>query len=687
MAAVGRGPRAVGRALDHLAKWPQPVGGVVRFFSSLWLGLLWLFLTAMYIAVGSGFASLRARLEMTDMQFFNSWPMVVLMALLALTLSVVTVRRIPLTLYKLGPWTVHVGILVLLAGCFIYFSQKHEGLVRIFLNRTENTYYDNTERALYVQRVDPANSNAPLGKQAMAALPELPYFYEHLSREAYPQGKDNPLNMTVPSETMAQADAAFQGVTVRVVGYYPDADMNGRFVAGAAPADGKSANPAVLVALEEPRDAEMKNRRPLLDRMLVGQIPRQRIMDDEDAPLGLEYLHHPTREKQADVTATFNGPLGMTVRVPKLGVERVYSIEPGKAITVEGTPYVLTPGEISAMPMRSAGYEGAMSSMIAIQVVRHDAKGDFRFERQAMFRFPERSPDWIDGPNGQRKRVQDRVDQDLQISFHDARKDQFWIVEQEDGTLSLVHRTAEGAVTKQAMEVGRPAAMTTASGRLALTVAEQIAHAIQMPRVIPPRFREPARDAASVMANSMVAIEVSRGEWEQRYLYAPFVQFANGQGPAVIEPTLVDVPGVGRLAMLFSTVRRPLPAAVTLKQFDVVKRPGALRSISDWISTVEIAPAGGGSAVKQQVSLNHPTKDQGLVYYQSGWSGREDAPPEEQFTILGVGNRPGTGMMTAGAMLMIAGILYAFYVAPLLLKRRKERLAAYASGGAVQEAA
>ena len=43
-----------------------------------------------------------------------------------------------MTLFKMGSWTVHIGILTLITGCVWYFSQKHEGSVRIYLKKTVN---------------------------------------------------------------------------------------------------------------------------------------------------------------------------------------------------------------------------------------------------------------------------------------------------------------------------------------------------------------------------------------------------------------------------------------------------------------------------------------------------------------------------------------------------------------------
>ena len=120
---IGNFPAAAGRFLDRLARRPL-IGPPVRFFSSVWLGILWLLLLGLYIGVGSGLPSMRAKLEMTDLQFFDAWPMRIILAGLALTLTVVTLRRIPLTLFKLGVWTVHIGILTLITGAVCYFPTR-----------------------------------------------------------------------------------------------------------------------------------------------------------------------------------------------------------------------------------------------------------------------------------------------------------------------------------------------------------------------------------------------------------------------------------------------------------------------------------------------------------------------------------------------------------------------------------
>ncbi len=429
MAAVGRIPAGVGRLLDRLANGPPPIRWFVRAFSSVWLGILWLVLVGAYIAVGSGFASLCAHLEMTDLQFFDAWPMVTLLALLAVNLSIVTLRRIPLTLYKVGVWLVHIGILTLITGCVLYFSQKREGSMRIFLNQSVGAYYDTTERALYLTRMDPANPAQAAGPEIMVPLKDLPIYYERLARNPANGLPGKPLDLAIPAAALAP-DPQLAGLTVRITGFYPYADLDEAWTAG--PAGAPPDNPAILVGL---RSGSAEG-----GQWLVAKRPATRVMEAPDIPFAVEYLYHPTAEQLADVTASFMGDEAITVRIPKLKIDRTYVVAPDQPIAVEGSPYTLTPRQIMAMPLRSAGYEGLSTTMLLTEIVRKDARGDFRFDRDVLFRFPERSPDFITTADGQQKRIQDRVDNDIQLSFHDASRDQFWIVEDDKGQLALPPR-------------------------------------------------------------------------------------------------------------------------------------------------------------------------------------------------------------------------------------------------------
>src|SRR6185437_8463312 len=125
---------------------------------------------------------------------------------------------IPLTLFKLGVWTVHIGILTLLTGCVIYFSQKQEGAVRIFLHQTASDCYDVTERSLYTYPMK-ADGTVDTAAAVMTRLPGLPIYYEHIAE------RNNAIDMPVPVSALTGVNGALKDASLKIVGYYPYAEL------------------------------------------------------------------------------------------------------------------------------------------------------------------------------------------------------------------------------------------------------------------------------------------------------------------------------------------------------------------------------------------------------------------------------------------------------------------------------
>jgi hypothetical protein len=85
--------------------------------------------------------------------------------------------------------------------------------------------------------------------------------------------------------------------------------------------------------------------------------------------------------------------------------------------------------------------------------------------------------------------------------------------------------------------------------------------------------------------------------------------------------------------------------------------------------------------------------DTRFKFSQSGWDSggwtdtkeRADAGelkrPYGRFTILGVGNNPGIKIIALGAVLTCAGIPWAFYIKPWMIRRRKSAFAKAAAEG------
>lgn len=649
---IGKAPATVGKGLDHLAKLPI-IGPIIRLFSSVIFGLVILGLIGTYIAVGSGFAGLRAKMEMTDLEFFDAWPMQLLLLLLVLDLSIVTLRRIPMTLFKMGSWTVHIGILTMITGCVWYFSCKEEGSVRIYLNQTVDHCYDVTERALYAFPMK-ADGTFDTANPRISRMPGMPIYFEHIAEQG------NPLDYAMPNILGDNA----KNISAKVVGYYPSAVM--------------------------PRGVSivLMNGQSISPEQRLLNSPAERILDADEAPFGIEYLRNPTPEQKKDLLASFEGKLGLVVRVPGQNIERIYPAEINKPITVEGTPYTLVPKEVGAIPMISKGYEGAFSSMLTVAVTRKDAQGTFEFERQSIFRFPERSPDWV-MENGQKKRKQGGVDANIDIRFIDGTRPQIWVVEESAGAaskpiISIYYRENGKAVQAQTKDDLATIPLTQ------LPTLKLHAEAGGKPQIIPPTQRPRGQTAMDAMQLSIIELELTGPNgWKQGEVYIPFSPFATvgteqdqdnpDEQPVGKPPAVVDVPGVGKVGLLMATTKRPLPADVTLTKFEPVHYPGAQKFYADYLSTIDVKNKSTGQQHTLVAQLNGPAADQGLYYFQSGWDGDDHAPPEKRYTVLGVGNRPGIWVMTTGALLIIAGIGFAFYVKPILLKKKKAQLAAWAA--------
>jgi hypothetical protein len=661
---VGRLPAALAGVLNRVAGVPV-AGRMIRLFSSVWLGIALLALIGAYIAIGSGAPRLRARLEMTDLQFFDAWPMRVLLGLLVLDLVVVTIRRIPLTLFKLGAWTVHLGILTLIAGCVWYFSCKQEGSVRLFLNQSADYCYDVTERALYAYPVKP-DGTLDTAHLTITPLPQLPIYYEHLPEQG------DPVGITV-ANVIAGSDAV-----VRIGGYYPSAVLEPVDYRSGVPSEAGQ-GPALALALGT-------GRQTFGEAWLFARTPAERLLES-NLPFAVEYLRHPATQRVRDLQTSFAGSAALTVRLAKLGIERTYVVHEGTPIQIEGSPYTLTPRQIQEMPMLSKGYENTGSTALVVDVERREGPSVVRFRRDCLFRYPERSPDFVE-ENGRQVRRQDGVDPDIQMVFHDAAQAQAWIVEADDGALALIVRGTDGTSTTRVLEDRALEVLPKERGGdgIELRIARRVENAVPVlqPQIVPAEHRPRGQTVMEVNRLSMLDVEVDAGGWRQPHVFVPFFPYGMpGERPANDQPAILDLPaGNGRpaqrVALLLSTVRRALPSMLTLTRFEPVKYAGARSRYQDYFSTLMAQSRGSGERRTLVTHLNNPASDQGYFYFQAAWDGDDNAPPERRFSVIGVGNHPGVWLLVAGAVLIVLGIGYAFYVKPILLRLKKESLARWA---------
>ena len=123
---------------------------LIDLFTTVWLGITILTTLFLYSSIGSSgvpvsfaiweptaWVNLREMrgFEMTEYEWFHWWPFKWLIAFLCLNMTIVTIRKIPFTLLTVGVWAIHTGVIVLVLGCMVYFSQKVEGDVLISRRR------------------------------------------------------------------------------------------------------------------------------------------------------------------------------------------------------------------------------------------------------------------------------------------------------------------------------------------------------------------------------------------------------------------------------------------------------------------------------------------------------------------------------------------------------------------------
>lgn len=641
---IGQCPKAAGKFLDKLALRHDLLGWVVRYFSSVTLGIIYLGLIAIYLALGSGLPGLRAYFDVSTMQFFDAPPLVILLLLLATTLIIVTLRRIPLTLYRLGVWTVHVGIITLITGCFFYFGLKHEGLTRIFLNSTVRHYYDASDRAVYLEY-----KGGSKVKSSIVEVKSLPIF----DRRS-PQG-GNPLNIVIPHAAIGGLSPSLNGYHVKVIGYFPYTRLEGFPVPrtpGAVPR-----RPAV--------EFNMGGERGTSGEWLIGKSPRGRVTG-VNSPFVVSYLYHPSQRRLRDITQSFSGTHAMIVRVDADHVRRVYPFRVGQKIVVKGTPYTLVPRHLITMPLINSTYNGAISEACMINVTRKAKGKTVRFQRVALFRYPTQSVDFV-FKNGQRKLLVHKFDRRLHIRYLDATRDQFWIVELKSGKFLLVHRKPGGAVTQKAISVfGKSVPVDMQGIKSSFTLLREAEVALR-PHLIPAADRIPKVE--NTMGHCIILAKITGPNGFTKELYVPYQQFGfHGDLP----PIFARLPNGGKLGLIFSEFRRSMPISIKLLSCKEVFFSGGHSFPRDFISKVLIRNLRTGKTQHVTIHLNHPAQIDGLHIFQARFGKLQNG---QAFTVLGVGNTHGFYAMLTGVIMIIAGIGYAFYVKPILINIKKKQLA------------
>ncbi len=238
------------------------------------------------------------------------------------------------------------------------------------------------------------------------------------------------------------------------------------------------------------------------------------------------------------------------------------------------------------------------------------------------------------------------------------------------------------------LQLGEPVSL---GGGRSLTVLSYAArsHREQRPAVVPLAARN--RDARERRAMARFEFAVG-GRVESSWLTFHEYVFDEADNDALrfspalrrypFAPTAVDLADGRRVELMLSRQRRKLPEPVVLDDFELSAHiggySGQTNSIQNWTSQIRFLDEQGAASERQAVTVNAPAERAGLWYFQAAWDppekGRFRGEPDSNglnYTVLGVGNRNGVVTQLVGCTIAVLGMLYAFYVKPVLVRRRR----------------
>ncbi|MDX2200124.1 MAG: hypothetical protein SF069_14270 [Phycisphaerae bacterium] len=737
---------------------------LLRFFSSVKLGLLWLALILIYASVASAYAPIRGVLELSEMQIFQHWVFVLLVVLFIVTLVVTTWTRIRWNITNAGVLTVHAGLILLVGGSAFYFGKKVEGDLQLFSPKVEilavgprggeqvvgkmlaekgsrwsqimpafggavemrvaeakedgldavaeviveaklgdaaravalsksspveslgqqlkvrfvpatrvDRFYDAETAALFVRRAGAAEP------EQVAALHELPR-----SRKRYVAGGPaiHDLDGREAASNRVEPRLPVLGLwtgwfepwrmpidvktdklpfDVRIDGYLPYVEPQVELVL--CPVEESNTFSAAGPAL---RFRVSDGARTLANETIAAGDPRRAVSETR---FPFEIVAVASEAERVERLRPFAGTHELTVTLKDPPFSRSYSISPGLTINIPNTSYDLKVESIDpAWPMITPPYEGAVTPVARVQV----KNGQREFNRTVLQRFPKLSQD-ID-EKGVRHR--EPLDANIELRYRTIENGWAYFLVEKDKPLTLAMFSPSGELSEQRLDVGKPTAMRVADGNVTLTVNEFLPRAvmIQQPIVTPADRQRPGLRRGP----SAIRVQVrGRGEFAN-WSETAWTYHADYPTQESL-PIRVTYPGDGKpYELIYSRAEQSLGATIAGEKLEVEFQPGQFRE-NRWKSLYRFAGA-NGNIRRGSVETNRTDVVAGWTLFQSG------APTKDhwEYTILGVGNREGMWPMILGSILIPLGSLYAFYVKPWLIRRRKAAaLAVAAAAGRV----
>jgi hypothetical protein len=168
--------------------------------------------------------------------------------------------------------------------------------------------------------------------------------------------------------------------------------------------------------------------------------------------------------------------------------------------------------------------------------------------------------------------------------------------------------------------------------------------------------------------------------WLQYHPY-PFGSVTDVVRRFAYRPTTLMLKNNKIVEILFSRKSQALPAPIALDRFEVDSHLGGFSgrtsSILNWRSIVQVLD---GKTHNMSVSVNEPKQYQDFWFFQSQWDPPDTISAGLNYTVLGVGNRHGVLIMLLGCCFTVSGMIWAFFVKPMI--KRKRQKAVYSQAAA-----
>lgn len=507
----------------------------------------------------------------------------------------------------------------------------------------------------------------------------LPLYNDYIaSRDDVLQVPDDPLLPLDPIDVAIppfDADDPFPDLQFRATGYLRYAMTRSTLAAQPDVLPGTPLAPGVQfqLALGPGRSREY---------MMLAADPRSSRSEE-----GL--IRFAVARTQAEFEA-LKQPATLDIEVPAAGIELSTPIT-ALSIVDPSTPFTPVGDSGYSWRVRSVEDElplGSGTAAVAIVELR-TPKGEFR---RWVFDDPRLTRDVTDQTAQDAHGAARLMDESIVIRYRpgSGRAAITLVAGPEPADLHVIVSPPAEPAQVHALRVG---AVTELGGGLAIRplVYEPWARIAAKPLVVPREQR--MRDAGEFFSQVKLEVAGQRASFPRGLSWIPFHRypFANEQETLrrfPYQPTTITLADGRQIEVLFSRRRHPLPAPVVLDDFVLTTHIGGFTgetsTIRNYTSMVRFEDMAGGAGQGSwgpptAVSVNDPIERDGWWFFQAQWDPPDEARAAGQrasaglnYTVLGVGNREGVWVQLAGCCIAVIGMIYAFYVKPILKRRRIE---------------